>query len=94
MTQLHAKARQAVLVGALPFALSIINLDAEASGGELELTLTPSDRLTVGSGLSAMSSKVPMVRLPSVRLIESELPCAPSPAANGVIRYERVRRTR
>ena len=77
-----------VVPDTLPAALSIINLDAEASGAELELTLTPSDRLSVALGLSAMSSKVPMVRLPSGRFIESELPYAPSLAANGVIRYE------
>jgi len=68
--------------------LSIVNLDAEATGAEVELTVNPSDQLTLMLGLSAMDSEVPNVPLPSGRIIDSELPYAPSIALNGLVRYE------
>lgn len=72
----------------IPSALSIVNLDAEATGAEVELTVNPSDQLTLMLGLSAMDSEVPNVPLPSGRIIDSELPYAPSIALNGLVRYE------
>ena len=72
----------------IPAALSIVNLDAEATGAEVELFWTPSDRLSINLGAAAMSSQVPNVPLPSGRIIESELPYAPSLSLNGLVRYE------
>ena len=72
----------------LPAALSIVNLDAEAFGAEVELLVTPTDRWSLSLGVAAMDSEIPDVPLPSGRLVDRELPYAPNLAVNGLVRYE------
>ena len=69
-------------------ALTIINLDAEAVGSEIELSLAPAEGWDFRFGVSLMDSEVKDVLLPSGRLIDSDLPYAPSFAINGLARYE------
>ena len=71
----------------VPAALSIINLDAEAVGGELEFDFSPTENWNFRFGASFIDSEVPNTPLPSGRLIKSELPYAPSFSLNGLARY-------
>ena len=68
-------------------ALTITNLDAEAVGSEIELSLSPSEGWDFRFGVSLMDSEVKDVILPSGRLIDSDLPYAPAFAMNGLARY-------
>ena len=77
-----------VIPGVIPAALSIINLDAEAVGGEVELALAPTDRLSFRFGASFIDSEVKDVLLPSGRLVDNDLPYAPAVSLNGLARYE------
>ena len=69
-------------------ALTIINLDAEAVGSEIELSLAPAEGWDFRFGVSLMDSEVKDVLLPSGRLVDSDLPYAPTFAINGLARYE------
>ena len=69
-------------------ALTIINLDVEAVGSEIELSLAPAEGWDFRFGVSLMDSEVKDVLLPSGRLIDSDLPYAPTFAMNGLARYE------
>ena len=68
--------------------MTIINLDAEAVGSEIELSLAPAEGWDFRFGVSLMDSEVKDVLLPSGRVIDSDLPYAPSFAINGLARYE------
>ena len=72
----------------IPASLTIINLDAEAVGGEVELTLAPTDRLSFRFGAAFIDSEVKDVLLPSGRLVDNDLPYAPDISLNGLARYE------
>ena len=69
-------------------ALTIINLDAEAVGSEIELSLAPAEGWDFRFGVSLMDSEVKDVLLPSGRLVDSDLPYAPNFAMNGLARYQ------
>ncbi|NKB39385.1 MAG: TonB-dependent receptor plug domain-containing protein [Gammaproteobacteria bacterium] len=77
-----------VVPGVIPAALSIVNLDAEAVGGEIELILQPTERLGFRFGASFEDSEVKDVELPSGRLVDNDLPYAPSFTLSGLARYE------
>ena len=77
-----------IIPGVLPASLSIVNLDAEAVGGEIELTLQPTERWGFRFGASLESSEVKDVLLPSGRFVDNDLPYAPSFTLNGLARYE------
>ncbi len=76
-----------VIPGAIPASLTIINLDAEAVGGEVELTLQPTERWGFRFGASFEDSEVKDVLLPSGRFVDNDLPYAPSFTLNGLARY-------
>jgi iron complex outermembrane recepter protein len=68
---------------------SVINLDAEASGLEVELNSRPTERLTLQFGASFMDSKVKDILLPDlVTVVDHDLPQAPSFSGNALARYE------
>ncbi len=77
-----------VVPGVIPAALSIVNLDAEAVGGEIELTLQPTERWGFRFGASFEDSEVKDVELPSGRLVNNDLPYAPNFTLSGLARYE------
>ena len=77
-----------VIPGVIPASLSIVNLDAEALGGEVELVLQPTERWGFRFGASVQHSEVKDVLLPSGRLVDNELPYAPAFSLNGLARYE------
>ena len=77
-----------VIPGAIPASLTIINLDAEAVGGEVELTLQPTEGWGFRFGASFEDSEVKDVLLPSGRFVDNDLPYAPSFTLNGLARYE------
>ncbi len=81
------------LIGAFP---EIRNTDAEAYGGEIELTWSPAERLDLLAGISFIESeidKVPTVQnffgieLPLQHIENNELPNAPSFSINVLARY-------
>lgn len=68
---------------------SVINLDAEAQGLEVELNARPAEGVTLQIGASFMDSKVKNVLLPDQTTVEDhDLPQAPSVSANALARYE------
>ncbi len=77
-----------VIPGVIPASLTIINLDAEAVGGEIELMLQPTERWGFRFGASFEDSEVKDVLLPSDRFVDNDLPYAPSFTLNGLARYE------
>ncbi len=77
-----------VIPGVIPASLTIINLDAEAVGGEIELMFQPTERWGFRFGASFEDSEVKDVLLPSERFVDNDLPYAPSFTLNGLARYE------
>jgi len=68
---------------------SVINLDAEASGLEVELNSRPMEGLTLQFGASFMDSKVKDILLPDLAtVVDHDLPQAPSFSGNALARYE------
>jgi iron complex outermembrane receptor protein len=68
---------------------TVINLDAQETGLEVELASRPVDGLTLQLGLSALDSTVKDVPLPDLATIEDhDLPQAPALSANALARYE------
>lgn len=68
---------------------TVINLDAEETGLEVELMSRPVDGLTLQLGLSALDSTVKDVPLPDgVTIEDHDLPQAPALSANALARYE------
>ena len=70
---------------------TVVNQDAEAQGLEVELNARPTDRLTLQLGASFMDSEVKDILLPdqdATRLVDHDLPQAPSVSANALARYE------
>jgi iron complex outermembrane receptor protein len=68
---------------------SVINLDAEAQGLEVELNARPTDGLTLQIGASFMDSKVKDILLPDLAtVVDHDLPQAPSFSGNALARYE------
>lgn len=65
----------------------INNRDATAYGGEIELTLVPTDALTFIFGASFIESEVEDVGMPNGSFQDRELPNAPSFSFNGLGRY-------
>ncbi|MEX0733290.1 MAG: TonB-dependent receptor [Steroidobacteraceae bacterium] len=68
---------------------SVINLDAEAQGLEVELNSRPMEGLTLQFGASFMDSKVKDILLPDLAtVVDHDLPQAPSFSGNALARYE------
>jgi len=68
---------------------TVINLDAELTGLEAELTSRPIDGLTLQLGASFLDSKVKDVPLPDgVTVEDHDLPQAPEFSGNALARYE------
>ncbi len=67
---------------------SVINLDAEATGLEVEFNARPTDRLALQIGASVMDSEVTDVPLLNGDLVDHDLPQAPSFSGNALARYE------
>jgi iron complex outermembrane receptor protein len=68
---------------------SVINLDAEAQGLEVELNARSSDGLTLQLGASFLDSEVKDILLPDLAtVVDHDLPQAPSFSANALARYE------
>jgi len=68
---------------------SVINLDAEAQGLEVELNARPTDGLTLQIGASFMDSEVKDILLPDLAtVVDHDLPQAPSFSGNALARYE------
>jgi iron complex outermembrane receptor protein len=68
---------------------SVINLDAEASGLEVELNSRPTERLTLQLGASFMDSEVKDILLPDLAtVVDHDLPQTPSFSGNALARYE------
>ncbi|MGL6223740.1 MAG: TonB-dependent receptor [Steroidobacteraceae bacterium] len=68
---------------------TVINLDAETTGLEAELTSRPLDGLTLQLGVSFLDSKVKDVPLPDGATIEDhDLPQAPEFSGSALARYE------
>ena len=68
---------------------TVINLDAETTGLEAELTSRPIDGLTLQLGASFLDSKVKDVPLPDgVTVEDHDLPQAPEFSGNALARYE------
>ncbi|MGH8249411.1 MAG: TonB-dependent receptor [Steroidobacteraceae bacterium] len=68
---------------------SVINLDAEASGLEVEVNSRPMEGLTLQFGTSFMDSKVKDILLPDLAtVVDHDLPQAPSFSGNALARYE------
>jgi len=70
---------------------TVVNQDAEAQGLEVELNARPTERLTLQVGASFMDSEVKDILLPdqdATRLVDHDLPQAPSVSANALARYE------
>ena len=69
--------------------VDIINVDATASGAELELFAAPADGLDLVFGVAWMDSAVEDVGYPDgVTTMDSVLPYAPDVSVNGLVRYE------
>ncbi len=68
---------------------SVINLNAEATGLEVELNSRPMEGLTLQFGASFMDSKVKDILLPDLAtVVDHDLPQAPSFSGNALARYE------
>ncbi|MDH4167507.1 MAG: TonB-dependent receptor [Gammaproteobacteria bacterium] len=68
---------------------TVINLDAETTGLEAELTSRPIEGLTLQVGASFLDSKVKDVPLPDgVTIEDHDLPQAPNFSGNALARYE------
>lgn len=71
------------------FIQTVVNRDAEAVGGELELTLLPAEGWDVLLGLSVVDSHVENVPAVTEGVeVDAELPMAPKVSINGLVRYE------
>lgn len=69
------------------FGQVLANLDAEAYGAELELSMNPIDGLDLLFGVSLIESTVKDVGLPNGTTGDRELPVAPPVSVNGLARY-------
>ena len=69
-------------------SLDIVNVDANATGAEVELTLVPADGLDILLGASWMDSEVMDIGYPDGTVSDSELPFAPGMTLNGLVRYQ------
>jgi len=68
---------------------TVVNLDAEETGLEAELSSRPLDGLFLQLGMSFLDSKVKNVVLPDTVTVEDhDLPQAPNVSANALARYE------
>ena len=68
---------------------SVINLDAEAQGLEIEFNARPTEGLTLQIGASFMDSKVKDILLPDLTtVVDHDLPQAPNFSGNALARYE------
>jgi iron complex outermembrane receptor protein len=68
---------------------SVINLDAKASGLEVEFNTRPITGLTLQLGASFLDTKVQNILLPDlVSVVEHDLPQAPGFSGNALVRYE------
>jgi iron complex outermembrane receptor protein len=68
---------------------SVINLDAEAQGLEVELNARPAEGFTLQIGASFMDSEVKDILLPDLTtVVDHDLPQAPSFSGNALARYE------
>jgi len=68
---------------------SVINLDAEAQGLEVELNSRPLEGLTLQIGASFLDSEVKDILLPDlVTVVDHDLPQAPDFSGNALARYE------
>jgi iron complex outermembrane receptor protein len=68
---------------------SVINLDAEAKGLEVELNSRPTDGLTLQLGASFLDSEVKDILLPDLAtVVNHDLPQAPEFSGNALARYE------
>ena len=77
-----------IIPGVIPASLSIINLDAEAVGGEVELNLALGEGWEFRFGAAFIDSEVKDVLLPSDRYVDNDLPYSPTVSLNGLARYE------
>lgn len=68
-------------------AAALFNADADISGGEIELILTPTDNLDIVAGVAYLDSNVEDVSLPSGRIADQDMPFAPELSLNGLVRY-------
>jgi iron complex outermembrane receptor protein len=73
------------LLGLTP---QVTNSDAESWGGELELTLTPTDGLDLLLGAAYIDSEVDAVPDVFGGTVEAEFPNAPELSVNGLARYQ------
>ncbi len=73
------------LVGLVP---QVANSDAEARGGEIELTISPGGGLDLGFGLALVDSEVDAVPDVFGGTVRGELPTAPATSCNFLGRYE------
>jgi iron complex outermembrane receptor protein len=68
---------------------SVINLDAEAQGLEIELNARPAEGFTLQIGASFMDSEVKDILLPDLTtVVDHDLPQAPNFSGNALARYE------
>ena len=70
---------------------SVINLEAEAKGLEVELNSRPTDGLTLQLGASFLDTEVKDILLPDLdvdNLVDHDLPQAPEFSGNALARYE------
>lgn len=67
------------------FAAKVSNLDAEVSGLEAELTLSPGSGWNFGVGLSLLDTEIKDVVLPSTRVADRQLPLAPDTSINALM---------
>lgn len=69
--------------------VDIINVDATASGAELELSAAPAEGLNLAFGVAWINSTVEDVGYPDGETVrDSVLPYAPDVSVNGLVRYE------
>lgn len=71
------------------FIQTVVNRDAKAVGGELELTLLPAKGWDIMLGVSVVDSDVENVPAVSEGVeVDAQLPMAPKVSINGLVRYE------
>lgn len=68
-------------------AQTIRNLDASVDGAEIELVLSPTDRLEFLFGLSLLDTEAEKVGMPDGTFQDRVLPYSPDYSVNGLIRY-------
>lgn len=68
-------------------ANTVGNVDATAYGGEVELTVSPTDRLEFLLGLSVLETETEDVGMPNGSIQDRELAYSPNYSINGLVRY-------